>query len=472
MRNKEFKTTGKFYLPEYPDEQRYGELEISTNKIELSLSGGLKDLELQKTGKRVVYGKNDKPEYEKVSGQTLDGYATLLKNHFGRTQRWNSGLEYTKENFYLAIIGEKDFSDTKTIEFEEMRVRFVRLHDFICKSTIQASYTTKNNKPEMVTVSADLKNITLLTFKTKNYVIRCEADHKFTARSDHPLKCHSPLEEYLYLRIAKKKGKFDMDEAMEVITTLRNFFSFALRDALYPVEIIIRNVVPKKLKSSVKTNYLKSQIFLSGRKYEEIEKAKNYNYLFNASDLGNSIGDVLQKWIDSRKNYEEVHNNFFSCVYKRDQYLESIFLMNVIAIENFAKIALKAKLLKRDKEPLIDEIKKMRDHIQKFSGKEEVKKFLLDRLKYFEEDLSLKQMLYGVQEILPKYLKDKVGERDIGEIVSLRSAIAHGGVTTDRLKRASDLDLFWKVIRIAEVCLMKTIDLTDDNIQKYISRYY
>jgi hypothetical protein len=473
MITSDLNTKGYFFLSELPDKKCYGNLIIKGNDISLELLDGLADLELNQTGTRHVFAHGNKPEYQKVFGLTSEGSIVLLKNHFGRSMKFKY-LSETKESFFMAFVSEEDLTENQELEFEEINIKYIRLKDFVNIRSVNPSitYDESTKKPLEFTVRAELSKKAYFIVKTSKYKISFEPSFTYSLMTDDPISHKFPLNEFITLKVKKNSGKFNKDEVVDIVYSLRNFIGFALRDAIYPTEVICRNSANKEEIEKLGKKYLDTKVYFHEREYLPIEKSKNYDFLFLATDLGNDLGKYIEKWIDSQKKYPILHKNYFTYLYIDKAIWESIVLTLIIGIEDYIEKELKKEIIEeKNKVVNKDEIKAVKKQLTRLKDSK-LKEFILEKIGYFSSDVSFVEKLSAIRKVLPEYLSQKLSDDDITLIKDIRNKIAHGNVPSDLYKKAENQEIVWKLVRINEICLMTSIGFNAEMINKFISKYY
>lgn len=471
MIGSQLKTKGNFYLPEEKGRKCYGNLVIKNNEIRLDLLNGLTDLEIKKTGRRNIFKRKNIPEYKEVLGMTVEGAVVLLKNHFGRLQHFNY-LTETSELFSMAFIGEEDFSEQEDLSFKELTIKYVRLKDFVNKTKITQTKEiegSKRTKEDKVKIQADIDYKPLLSFTSKEYTFTVEASYKlFSSNNNDPLKSVYSITEEPYIRIRKKRGKIDREEIIKIIYKLRDFLAFALRDSIYPTEVFGFNPSINDKKKKLKTG-----IFLAEQDHEGIKESNPFQFLFTSTQIGNDLSKYISKWLELSEEHPVFYENYINFLFSQDSGWEGVILKLILAIENYVDISLKRNLLKKKKKNISKkDIKQANTKIQEISQKD-LSAFLLSKVGYFLTDISFKQKFGAIYAILPIHIQKRFNpEEDVILINRVRNAIAHGGMTKELYEEAEDQEILIKLRCICEFCLMKSIGIKEEIIEKGLMRPY
>lgn len=458
-----FETTGLWFLPELPDQKSYGKLRIKNNKIELELLGGLQDLILLRDKTRVVVDGYNEPEYTTVLGQTSEGYVVLKKNHFGKSMSFKGGFTTTSETFSRAIVSEENILENhEKIEFQEIELKFIRLKDFIGESKITTAYRTDDKKIIGFEAIADVKDFIFKEYTSAQFNFKFGAEYKYRPLDSDPIKNHVSIQEIPVVSINSIGSSINVDSAIDLLFSLRNFIAFALRDAIYPLSLV--GVNKSSGESKVKS---KTRIYFADREYPQITKSDNYNTLLSLKKL-DKFGETFEQWQDSEEKFKVIHNNFFGKMYNKNQYWENQFLSLVTAIETYINLTLKTSIVSEKNKEIINDISDAEKHLDGVANMQ-IQEFLKGRLNNFKSDTSLKMKFSKFIETLPSNLKTNINSNDLEVILKLRHSIAHGGITQKLIKKAFERKILRKLNYVVEYTLLKTIGFSNSDIDELIT---
>lgn len=466
MITSELNTKGNFYIPEEEENKCFGNLVIEGNIIKLELLGGLSDLTLKETGRRDIFRRNNKPEYRNVYGTTGQGYVALVKNHFGRSLNLKLIVE-TSESFSLAFIGDEEFNSDKKPAFKELRLRYIRLKDFVKGRIIQkvGANSAEGLQTRRIKIEAKVNDEPLLRIETKRYEIVFDSDYSQKIVSNDPSDFNHSIIERPIIRIVKKRGLMHRKEVLTLLFGIKEFLGFALRDGIYPTEAYGINHKGKDI--------LRTQIHTAESEYNIIDSSNKHQFLFVLSQVEKDIGMYLENWLLLKKKSTILYTNYMTFLSSQDRSWETSVLKLILAIEDYFERNLKEEFLKR-KEKLIPEevIEDARSKIKKIEN-EELLGYLLGRIGSYNKEATFRQKFSFLYEDLPKHLKDSIDiEEDIDLISRVRNAIAHGGLTKKLFEEARNKELELKLVKLTEFCLMKSIGFNDKFIDEAVARPY
>lgn len=450
MKNKSLKTKGLFYIPEYQDQKIYGELIIEDNSIKLELLGGLPDTVLLKDKKRNISVFNNEPEYKKVLGMTNEGSVVLLKNHFGRSQRFKF-LTETSEKFPVAFISEEDLTKNTNLEFSEIIFSCALLNTFVGKSNISQQHELENNRYKKVTVDLDLScNSFFSCMIDAKYKFSFEPTYSFQLTGSGNLEYNdAPIKEFIKLVIRKKEKKICKDELLELVFRLKDFIAFGLDKPIYLTEVIGRNKALKKLalNTNIDSKYLNTQIYIVEKDSDDAIQSVVYDHLFKLPMIENEFSEYISNWLKIQEKYPVLYNNYFTTLYNQNVLFESAFLKLFIGTQDFFK----------KNKTLFEKIKLDDEEINFVSTNKE------------KGETTLKDLVIARKSLVNSLIK-RISLEDVSMMKDIRNGIAHGGLTSADYDNIRNNFLFKKLLWINQHSLMKAIGFNDTLIEKIFDK--
>lgn len=391
--NTDYTYKGFWWLPENPDDQFSGDLEIDeTGTLTLTV------LDSRQTD-------NLRKRIEKV-------FTVPIINGYARNKFTKKDLAFTLFNNSISsysISGLAEFSfqcqyattynHYKTPDSLQIGSVFLEAQLINEWTGVSGIKDVKNKAIKTFKFSLDYeqpKPITLLKNKEFHLYIWFYANHKKNKNSFE-------LNEKARINIEFKK-KVDFNQLNKHIELIQNFLSFCISVPVSLQKIEFRehsNADFKRLKLKHQSTF---DIFISDRRtYTSIKSIRSNNMLVEYNKIANNETFYISKWLELNKKLEPVFKLYFDTLYNPGLYKENAFLNNVAALEIYHRIN------NPDFNGKNDEYSKKLEKILNQISKGNEKQWLKVRLEKRKET-SLFNRLINIVERTPTLSKRLVGD--------------------------------------------------------------
>jgi len=445
----EFEYKGIWWLPDKSEEKISGTFKFTPNEgAVLELIGSFKD----------ITGMNKMLKPEIILGISSDGKNITLHKCF-ETKSNLSFPGLLTSSFYAnrAFVGAH-FQKTKDIKFKSLSVHYLYLDEWFNVSgfDIQHLFDEKEvviryKLPEPTQAAIDDYKIFL--------------DVRATGPTHSIVQKEASIKQRMYIRI-EPSGEKSFDEYLSIMYRIQNFLSLGITEPVYPLviegitEVNKVMIDDKTYNPPVKVYYRVSDIPMAPK------TLLPFDMLFTFKDISDRFEDFLKNWFKKTDLLEPVYNLYFGTLYNPRMYLEHRFLSLVQAIESYHRRTMKNfELSEEEHEKRIMEILNAVPHGHK--------KWLRNKLAYSNEPnlrRRLKEILEKFADVLDKFIPKK--DSFINKVVTTRNYLTH---YDEKLKEQSAegeelYRLTQKLKILLEICLLKELGFTSDNIKSLISR--
>lgn len=377
-----------------------------------------------------------------IFGVTTEGNKiTLKRSHRSNTQKRTSSARFISETWEA----EHVFVNAHLFEerFNQLTVRFPHLEEWTSiQKTIDYQNSTNSiesweEKKKTAPNSAD---IILYMYKNMGY----------DGSSGYPDCTWIHLSSNNTLQLSEYRKQY--------IRNLQNFFTLAIGTPIYPLQI-----------TAPKSGGLGRDI----RIYYRITGHRQDNKTISPHSMNFTLEDIdfsaaIQKWFSSAESVRRLHDNRFSVDYNEDMYLDSEFMILVIALETYHR------RMYHNKQNLISQSKynKYTKSAIEQIPEPEVKKRVGDLLESnIGNEPSLKDRLEHITNDHRAALPDSMNVyKAVREIRDMRHSVFHGldqSIDSEKLVKVTD----WLRV-ISDACLLRAAGLGESKINEILTSKY
>jgi len=445
----EFEYKGIWWLPDKPQEKISGTFKFTPNEgAVLELIGSFKD----------ITGMNKMLKPEIILGISSDGKNVTLHKCF-ETKSNLSFPGLLTSSFYAnrAFVGAH-FEKNKDIKFKSLSVHYLYLDEWFNVSGFDIPHLFDEKEvviryklPEPIQAAIDEYKIFL--------------DVRATGPTHSIVQKEASIKQRTYIRV-EPSGEKSFDEYLNIMYRIQNFLSLGITEPVYP--LVVEGITEankvmiddKTYNPPVKVYYRVSDIPMAPK------TLLPFDMLFTFKDISDRFEDFLKNWFKKTDLLGPVYNLYFGTLYNPRMYLEHRFLSLVQAIESYHRRTMKNfELSEEEHEKRIMEILNAVPHGHK--------KWLKNKLAYSNEPnlrRRLKEILEKFADVLDKFIPKK--DSFINKVVTTRNYLTH---YDEKLKEQSAegeelYRLTQKLKILLEICLLKELGFTSDNIKSLISR--
>jgi hypothetical protein len=450
----EFEYSGMWWLPEDPEKQVCGILKFTPNKgAVLDLIGSFKDT-------------TETPKI--ILGISSNGKDITLYECFEIRKRLNYSYGSTTSSFSFyaneVFIGSH-FQKTEDIKFKSLSIHYLYLDEWFNVS----GFDRENLLNEVVHFS-DKKKITI-NYKLPEPIQAAIDDYKILleVRATRPalsiVQTEASIKQRTYITIEPLQEK-SFDEYLHIIYRIQEFLSLGATEPVYPLAIE-RITEANKKETEDKVDYPPVEVYYKVSDISKVPKTLiPYNMLFTFKDISDRFEVILKRWFEKADSLKPVYDLYFAVLYNPRIYLEHRFLSLIQAIEAYHRLTMdNFELPENQHKKRIEEILKTVPY--------EYRSWLEEKLKYSNEKTlrkRLKDLLDNFAELLDSFIPDK--ESFINKVVEWRNSLTHPKKESKEESEKSEelYNLSQKLKQLIEICLLKELGFTSDNIKTSISR--
>jgi len=445
----EFEYKGIWWLPHKPKEQVSGTFKFTPNEgAVLDLIGSFKD----------ITGMNKMLEPEIILGISSDGKNITLHNCFETKSNLNfPGLLTSSFYANIAFVGAH-FQKTEDIKFKSLSVHYLYLDEWFNVSGFDIQHLF------------DEKEV-VIRYKLAEPIQAAIDDYKIlldvraTGPTHSIVQKEASIKQRTYIRV-EPSGEKSFDEYLNIMYRIQNFLSLGIMEPVYPLVVEGITEVNKEMIND-KTYNPPVKIYY---RVSDIPKAPKtllpFDMLFTFKDISDRFEVFLRNWFEKADLLEPVYNLHFGTLYNPRMYLEHRFLSLLQAIESYHRRTMKNfELPEEQHKNRIVEILNAVSHGHK--------DWLKNKLAYSNEPnlrRRLKEILEKFADVLNKFIPDK--DFFIHKVVTTRNYLTHYDETLkEQSAEGKELYHFTQKLKILlEICLLKELGFTSENIKSLISR--
>lgn len=252
---------------------------------------------------------------------------------------------------------------------------------------------------------------------------------------------------------------------------LQNLLSLGIGRAVYPLEIKGKNSNCKIELENGKTVLKDIGVFYRlGKMPEFSKKLHPHDMFFCYSDIASEFEKCLKNWFSKSELLAPVYDLYFATLYNPAMYLQHEFLSLTQSIESYHRRVFGGEYISKDEYKPILEALKASIPAEIDSG---FRESLKHRMQYLHE-YSLRKRLEKIIEFcgntLDRVIQNKGGF--IEDVYNTRNFLTHYDMSLkEKAKKGEELYKRTKQLKfLIEICLLKELSLSDENISKLISR--
>lgn len=453
---KEFKYSGKWWLPEDPNNHQSGNLSFDPNEgAILELIGSFKKVEdMFKSFNPII-----------ILGVSSEGkLVTLYKCHEIKSNFKTPG--YQSIIFKINIILENcHFKQEKDIVFNSLSVNYSYLDEWVSKSGFKISFTIDKKNNSLNEYNVSYKYPEQVNYEVNNLSIGFD----FSFRSDVQIRNRVNIGQETFIKVNSDKDLHFDNYIGDIFYNLQNFLSFSVGEPVYPNIIKGKN---KNFRLKVKKDLFNyTDIFIYYPILNRPKRVKKYDLskaLFTFNDISKKFQMYINYWFKKSKDFRPVYDLYFAVLYNPTLHLNYKFLSLIQAIESYHRRLYRGKHMDvanydKVKNKLINSIPKEIDG--------EFRTSLEQKIQYLNE-YSLQDRLI---ELMKKYNNTvRIYIKDINEfidsIVDTRNFLTHYDKRL-RKRAKSGIDLYrliLKLLFVMDSIFLVEIKISDDLIHKFL----
>lgn len=452
-----FEYKGIWWLPDKPEKQVSGTLRFSPHEgAILDLIGSFEDI-------------NDFRQIlnpDIILGVSSDGKNITLYKCFEITSKVSiPGLQTSSIIASVVFVGVH-FKKTEDMKFESLSIHYSHLDEWanISGFKMRDFYRSSEKKDK------------------KTWLIKYELPEPVEAKVNDDLKISLVIRAFLptlslvqkeayikqktFVKIEPSKAK-PLEEYWNIMSLFQDFLSLGVLEAVYPLSIRGITEANKITLGEGKIYHPPISIFYKLPDISRMSKTlMPVEMLFTFKDISESFEVFIRNWFEKAEILKPVYDLYFGTLYNPHMYLQHKFLSLVQAIESYHRRNMKNYELSED-----EYRKRITEILNMVSSND--RRWLKWKLKYANEP-SLKQRLEDIlkthSEVLDGIIDDK--SSFIDKTADTRHYLTH---YDSKLKERSAYGeelyrLTLKLKVLLEICLLKELGFSSDNIKGLISR--
>lgn len=455
-----FELNGIWWVPEKPDTQIAGTLRY--DPVEgpyLDLIGSFKNL----------------PDLSNISNLDIVlGFAggksvTLYKCVESRTNmNMNIGMPVMMLTSYFAnvVFLGHHFQKEEDLVFKSISVNYSHLEEWTRISGIKFSFTTDKDQ-HLAKYDASYSFPDKIVVKLEDFDLTIA--YSFKDGGDR-LKSIEFIQT-TYLEITPVSSMNFDEYHSKFLYHLQNLLSLGVGRAVYPLEIKGKNNNCKTVLKDGKTSLNDILIYYRlGKMPDFTKKLHPFDMLFYYSDIASRFEECLKNWFSKAGLLASVYDLYFAALYNPAMYLQHEFLSLVQSIESYHRRIFGGEYVSKDEYKPILEALKASVPAGIDSGFRESLKY---RMQYLHE-YSLRKRLEKIIEPCGNILDIVIPDKDefIEDVYNTRNFLTHYDISLkDKAKKGDELYKRTKQLKfLVEICLLKELGLSEENISKLVSR--
>lgn len=272
---------------------------------------------------------------------------------------------------------------------------------------------------------------------------------------------------------SEEKSLYDY---LKMMYHIQNFLSFGVTEPVYPKAIEGETEANRKMIGEI-IHYPPVKIYYT---FIGITKESKgllpFQMFFSLEDISDKFEYYIQNWFKRVELLEPIYSLYFGTLYNPHMYLEHQFLNIVQALESYHRRVHGGDYQERDKYLkglYITFVRSIPNDLD--SGFEESLKRKLKYLNEYSLRKRLKEILNNCSLNLPKSFGDKrAQELFIEQVADTRNYLTHFDVELKEkaVEGGALYSLLKKLKVLVEVCLLREVGFSDDNISNLISKRY
>lgn len=319
--NEPFEIEGFWWLPNTPEIRIPGVLSFTPgDTLRLKLMGSLNKIEEK------IFPPPDFINPDIIHGITVKGESVTLSKCLQKSSissKGDAGSQNTSEFIaHFAFFGVY-FSSPSDIKFTSVSVRFHNLDSWYNKSCI------KTSRPEPGTKVITFIRPKPIDIQINDYLIQIELLESQSLNLNHTL-----LSAKVYINISNDTKK-PLEEYLNFLRLIQNFFTFAITEPTFVIEITGR--VTEKIEPKG-TNFnppLIIKIFYAAAGWQSDHPDVFWgSMLLPYSEIEGNLPGLLKMWVEKAEILKPVFDLYFAGIY-RSTYPENEFLNLTQAIESY-----------------------------------------------------------------------------------------------------------------------------------------
>jgi len=449
-----FEYKGIWWLPHKPKERISGIFKFAPNEgVVLELIGSFED----------ITSIGETLDLEIILGTSSSGKNITLYKCFETKSLSVPG--FSTSSFYanMAFVGAH-FQKTEDIKFKGLSVHYMYLDEW---SGISGFVNTQysSNEKEIVIKYELPKPIQVVINDYKIFL-----DIKVTPSPLSIVQKEASIKQSVYIRVESSEEK-SFDEYLNIIYLIQNFLSLGITEPVYPLIIEGKTEMNKEtIKINKETINYYPPVKVYGASDIPIVPKTLYppNMLFTFRDISDKFEFFLKNWFEKADLLEPVYNLYFETLYSPRINLKHRFLNLLQAIESYHRRTINNfEQQEKQHEKKIEEILNAVPHKHK--------DWLKDKLAYSNEPTlrkRLKDILKKFADVLNKFILNK--NSFVEKVVTTRNYLTHYDKTLKKQSAEGEelYHLTQKIKILLEICLLKELGFTSDNIKNLISNKY
>lgn len=457
---KSFEYNGYWWLPSDPQRSIAGNLKFDpVNGGSLDLLGSFKDI----------------PDLNKVlEPNIILGFANGKKITLYQCYEKNSNMSMlaggpvvlTTSFWANAIFVGHHFDKPEDIVFKSLSIHYSHLQEWVQITGFKfALHADKDNHLNQYDVSYRFPDkIEISVGNTK-----ISFDYNFHDGGDKLKEFN--LEQTIFLKIEPPASLHFDNYLRDIFYHLQNFLSLGVGRAVYPLIIKGKNENCKIQLEKEKVIYNDIEVFYQVNDFPPtFKKLHPFDMAFYFGDIKENFGRYLDNWFQKSAILQPVYDLYFAILYSSKMYLQHKFLSLTQALETYHRRIHGGEYVSNKDygalyEALINAIPSGLDPDFKTS--------LKMRLKYHNEfslRRRLREILIKCDEVTAPLVPNK--ESFIEDVVNTRNFLTHYDKSLEgKEKNSQELyDMTEKISLILEVCLFEEMGMTQELINKVVSR--
>lgn len=452
----EFEYRGVWWVPGFPKNQVAGILKFHpVNGTTLELIGGDFIEAFQSEDSRITHISGTYT-LDMVCGYTNKGRRISLHKCRNIGNTWATNYISSKLNAQTVFIGAH-FNSSEELKFNKIRVRYSNLEEWLGMNGIIRESNNPGNIdyiiPDLVVVEINnfKVNFTSRLKQEKSTIFEVNMKHVNFVEilSDQPVEFSAFRDDFIF--------------------PLRNFFSLAVRDAVYPTDISAEMYTEETGKQEI------VEVFFSNRDKRQ-EKVKDWVHIFfDYQDIGDDLQIYLQNWFEINNKLQVVMDLYFSAYYISAMYIHVRILTLTQALEAYHRIMYGGFYMEPDKYQRFFE--EMTKHIP-VELDQPHRSSLKSRLKYGYEFSLRKRLTLILNNILAPYgeIRNRISPNFgdfVQKAVDTRNYLTHYSEDeqSNPVKEPKEqIELIKQLDLLMRLCFLKELGFTKEKINTMIER--
>jgi hypothetical protein len=321
-----FHYKGVWWLPETPEKRVHGTLFYTPQEIKLELSGGLREVDMQKLGiveippsTPVIYG----------SAETL-GQCTLFQNGESSKTMPLGGQPTSSTWESRMLFTGVHISDPLNFEYSDWTIAFDGLEEWIGVGPFRWDNTKNGQRP--VEVTAHYVQPEIISVK----IVSLHAQLRIDYAVNVSLSIFRSLTlEHSTFVILQPDSPKQLEWYFKSLRDIQNFFLFCIGEPVFP-KMITAHVLSQEQEEE-ESPRKEISVYFRVPHIREQERLSPALMPMPLRSIRHMLPEMLNHWFSKGEKLQDAYNLFFSTIYNTESFVQSVFLSLTQALETYSR---------------------------------------------------------------------------------------------------------------------------------------